>query len=77
MPCQAGGNAALAVMDEYLACTSFFVGSKPTIADISLYAYTRVAGDGGFDLTRYKNILRWFADIEAIPGYMCMLAVTA
>jgi len=69
---QEGGHKALAVMDKQLAKTPFFASDSPSIADISLYAYTHVAEEGGFDLSNYKNILRWFNDFEAIPGYLTM-----
>ena len=53
------GYGALDVMEQYLAQRLYFVGSGPTIADISLYAYTHVAGEGGFDLSSYPNIKAW------------------
>lgn len=69
---QAGGHKALQVMDEQLGKTRFFVGDTASIADISLYAYTHVADEGGFELGNYRNILRWFQDFESIPGYIKM-----
>lgn len=45
------GYAALAVMERHLTEHNFFVGGY-TIADIALFAYTHVADEGGFDLTR-------------------------
>lgn len=69
---QAGGHKALAVMDNHLADHQFFVGTHATIADISLYAYTHVANEGGFDVSGYRNIQRWFRDFEQIPGYIKM-----
>ncbi|HHJ19969.1 MAG TPA: glutathione S-transferase family protein [Gammaproteobacteria bacterium] len=69
---QAGGYKALDVMEQQLAQSRYFIGEQPTIADISLYAYTHVADEGGFDLTPYTQIQRWFADIEALPGYVPM-----
>lgn len=53
---QVGGHKALSVMEKYLAENQFFLGAKATIADISLYAYTHVADEGGFDLSTYINI---------------------
>ena len=44
------GYAALGVMERHLAEHPFFVGPRMTIADIALYAYTHVAGEGDFDL---------------------------
>lgn len=70
---QSGGHKALLVMDKHLSQNKFFTGSDVTIADISLYAYTHVAYEGGFDLSRYTNIQRWFQDFEEIPGYIKML----
>ena len=53
------GYAALDVMENHLASSLYFVGSGPTIADISLYAYTHVAQEGGFDLSACPNITAW------------------
>ena len=69
---QAGGHKALAVMERHLDGKQFFVGSRPTIADISLYAYTHVAHEGGFDLSGYANVRRWLGNFEGIPGYVGM-----
>jgi glutathione S-transferase len=69
---QPGGHKALAVMEQHLAENQFFLGNQATIADISLYAYTHVADEGGFDLSAYVNIQRWFRDFEQIPGYIKM-----
>lgn len=69
---QIGGHKALSVMEKHLAENKFFLGASATIADISLYAYTHVADEGGFDLSEYVNIRRWFKDFEGIPGYIKM-----
>ena len=69
---QQGGHKALAVMEQQLGCSSFLVGQSPTIADISLYAYTHVADEGGFDLKDYTNINAWLARIAALPNYIAM-----
>ncbi|MEM8661228.1 MAG: glutathione S-transferase family protein [Pseudomonadota bacterium] len=69
---QDGGHRALAVMDGHLATQAFFVGDGATIADISLYAYTHVAEEGGFELGSYSNIRDWLQRIEQLPGYVTM-----
>lgn len=69
---QEGGHKALAVMEQQLAQTPFLTGDAPTIADISLYAYTHVADEGGFDLADYPQIRRWLERVEALPGYVGM-----
>ena len=69
---QSGGHKALKIMDDQLEQDKFFVGDQATIADISLYAYTHVAHEGGFDLSNYHHIQRWFQDVERLPGYISM-----
>ena len=69
---QPGGYQALEVMEQTLARQDFFVDKQPTIADISLYAYTHVAHEGGFDLSKFPAITSWFKRIEALEGYVSM-----
>lgn len=69
---QAGGHKALGVMEQQLAQTPYLVGDRATIADISLYGYTHVADEGGFDLGGYPHIGSWLRRIEALPGYVPM-----
>jgi len=64
------GDAALAIMDAQLAKRAFFVGERFTIADIALFAYTHVAGEGGFELVRFPAVQRWIARIEAQPRFV-------
>jgi glutathione S-transferase len=64
------GHAALAVMERHLAGRDFFVGDRYTIADIALYAYTHVAGEGGFDLAPYPAVRAWLARVAAQPGHV-------
>jgi glutathione S-transferase len=71
---RAGGEAALKVMDDHLAVQDWFVGNAMSIADIALYAYTHVAGDGGFDLAPYPAINRWLARVAALPGHRLITA---
>jgi glutathione S-transferase len=54
-----GGNRALGIMDRHLKDHDFLVGDSVTIADISLYAYTHVAGEGGFELNNFPNLVDW------------------
>ncbi len=67
-----GGYRALAVMDDHLSREPFFAAGRYTIADIALYGYTHVAGDGGFDLTRFPAIGAWLTRVEAQPRYARM-----
>ena len=69
---QAGGHKALAVMERQLVETPFLTGSRLSTADISLYGYTHVAHEGGFDLDRYPSIKRWIDRIQSHPNYVGM-----
>ena len=71
---QAAGEAALALMDEHLEKTPFFIGDRLTLADIALYAYTHVAEEGGFDLGRYPAVGAWLARVAAQPRHIVMTA---
>jgi len=69
---QVGGHSALSLMEQQLALTDYLVGDTLTVADISLYAYTHVAAEGGFDLAQYANIRRWLDSIAQHPKYVGM-----
>jgi glutathione S-transferase len=64
------GYAALDVMERHLASRSFFVGEGYTIADIALYAYTHVADEGGFDLSRFSAVRDWMQRVRAQPRHI-------
>ena len=69
---QAGGHKALAVMEYQLEESPYLAGGKLTTADISLYGYTHVADQGGFDLSRYPAIEAWLGRVAGAPGYIGM-----
>lgn len=66
------GYAALDVMEKHLATRPFFVDDRYGLADIALYAYTHVADEGGFDLSRHPNITAWLARVKAQPGHVAI-----
>jgi glutathione S-transferase len=68
------GEAALCLMDRHLATHDWFVGDGMTLADICLYAYTHVAEEGGFKLSRYPAIQNWLARVETQPGHVMISA---
>jgi glutathione S-transferase len=69
---QERGHQALAVMERHLAQERFFAGGSYSVADISLYAYTHAAADGGFDLTRYPAVSAWLARVRAQPKHVAL-----
>jgi glutathione S-transferase len=64
------GNVALAAMERHLDGREFLVGERYSIADISLYAYTHVADEGGFELEPYPAIRAWLERVAAQPGHV-------
>ena len=69
---RAAGADALALMDEHLAGRAWFVGDQPSLADVSLYAYTHVCEAGGFCLDDYPDVAAWLRRVAALPGYVAM-----
>lgn len=67
---QAPGYAALGVMEQHLEKNEFFVGDRYSIADIGLFAYTHVAGEGGFNLTGFPAIQSWIGRVKNQPRYI-------
>jgi glutathione S-transferase len=65
-----GGYAALDAMERHLASRTFLVGDRYSLADISLYAYTHVAHEGGFELHAYPATRGWLERVAAQPGHI-------
>ena len=69
---RAAGYRALDALERELENASYLVGGRYTIADIALYAYTHMAGEGGFDLARYPAILAWLDRVASQPGHVAI-----
>jgi len=65
-----GGEDVLRLLDEHLAAGEYFVGGRPTIADVAIYGYTHLAHEAGIALEPYANARAWFGRVEALPGYV-------
>ncbi len=70
---KAGGESALQVMEQQLQSHDYLVGDRFSIADIALFAYTHVANEGGFELSRYPNIKAWIERTRQRPGFTPMV----
>ncbi|GHA97411.1 glutathione S-transferase [Algimonas arctica] len=68
------GHAALAVMEAHLRHHDWFVGAQCSLADVSLYAYTHVAEEGGFDLSQYSALQTWLARFSAQANHIVITA---
>lgn len=67
------GHRALGRMETHLTQTDWLAGPEPTIADLSLYAYThRAAHPGGFDLGAFPAVTAWLTRVAALPGHQPM-----
>jgi len=66
------GYRALDAMEGVLAGARFLAADRFTIADIALYAYTPVAGEGGFELSRYPAIATWLDRVAAMPRHVAI-----
>jgi glutathione S-transferase len=66
----ANGYIALDAMERHLGSRTFLVGERYSLADISLYAYTHVAPEGGFDLGPYPAIRAWLEQVAGQPGHI-------
>ena len=62
------GHAALARMEAALTGADWLVGEGPTLADLALVAYTRVAHEGVFDLAACPAVRRWVGRTETAFG---------
>jgi glutathione S-transferase len=66
------GHLALEALEQGLDGREYLVGDVYSIADIALYAYTHLAGEGGFDLARYPAIGAWIERVAAQPGHVIL-----
>jgi glutathione S-transferase len=64
------GHRALAALERHLQGRVWVVGEGMSIADISLYAYTHVAEEGGFELEPYPSVRAWQERLAAEPGHI-------
>ncbi len=69
----AAARNALAVLEAQLRRQGeagwVATAGHPSIADVALYPYTRMAPMGGIDLQPYPLIQAWLQRMEAWPGY--------
>ncbi|MDM0017521.1 glutathione S-transferase family protein [Variovorax saccharolyticus] len=64
----------LRVMEGELATRPFLAGTSATLADISNYSYVAHAPEGNVSLDPYPEVRAWLARIEALPGFVPMVA---
>ncbi len=63
------GESAIATLDTALANSQWLTGDAPTIADIAIYSYARLAEQADIDLEPRPNVRAWCERMEALPGW--------
>ena len=64
----------LRVMEGELTARPFLAGASATLADIANYSYVAHAPEGNVSLEAYPRVREWLARIEALPGFVPMVA---
>ena len=64
----------LRVMEAELAQQPFLAGDSVTLADIANYSYVAHVPEGNVSLEPYPRVRQWLRRIEALPGFVPMVA---
>jgi len=62
------GEAALLRMEAWLEASPYLVNGALTCADISLVAYSRLAHEGGFDMSKFPAVRAWIQRVDVDLG---------
>ncbi len=75
-PCDvvARSHSLLKVLESELGERHFLAGETSTLADIANYSYVAHAPEGNVSLADYPKVRAWLARIEALPGFVPMVA---
>lgn len=63
------GSNALDTLEQQLQTTQFLAGKTPTIADVAVYAYARLAEEAGLTLEGRPQTAAWRARMQDLPGW--------
>ena len=74
---QERGRRGLKLLDDHLRVRLFLVDYHYTIADISVFGYTHVAEEGGFDLAEYPAVAAWIGHVQETVGYVPLSGLVA
>ena len=65
------GTRSLEVLEQHVAKNEFLVGGY-SVADIALFGYTPLAGEGGFPLDGFPHVRAWIERVKAQPRFVPM-----
>jgi glutathione S-transferase len=57
------------VANRHLATRDFMLGTRPTIADISMSGYVFYDGEFGIDIAEFPALAAWRERVRALPGW--------
>lgn len=73
---QAKGRQALELLDSELSRHTWLARTAaPSIADVAVYPYVALAGEGGLELAGHPHVLAWLDRVRALPGYLPLPAL--
>jgi glutathione S-transferase len=65
----------LTQLDQHLTAREWLEFERPTIADVAVFPYVALAGDGQISLDGYPHILAWIERIKHLPGFVGMAGI--
>lgn len=66
---QQGGYAALDKLEAWIAPRQWLANDRFSLADLGVFAYVALAGEGGYDMSRYPGIAAWLGRLRERPGW--------
>ncbi|CCN38606.1 Glutathione transferase [Vibrio nigripulchritudo SO65] len=71
-PSMEEAHKLLKQLQSHQSGRQWMVGKEPTIADLALYSYIKVAPEGGVSLMDYPALEAWLKRVESLPGFVAM-----
>ncbi|WP_245276170.1 glutathione S-transferase family protein [Methylocapsa aurea] len=65
-------NATFKIIDAHLSGRDWLELGRPTIADIAVFPYVALAGQGGISLETYPNLRAWIERVKQLPRFIPM-----
>ena len=65
-----GAREVLGLLDAHLAGSRFLVADRYSVADIAVFAYSRLAGAVGIEMEPYANFAEWLRRVETQPLFL-------
>jgi len=74
---RAGARKAFRIMDDHMTARHFdgadwFVGDKPSLADLTLFPSFALSRDFGIDHDEFPALRLWIRKFRALPGFFTM-----